>query len=274
MIGYPASLGRNPPLPRKFKIQNSKFRLVLLFDMFSQRPYLTVPIQECGEPLVEIAPAIARVLPHPYQQLGAPYGDKSPFYLRQSVHDRLLAAQAHLAKLKPGWRLQIFDAYRPLAVQQFMVDYTCAQVARGQGLDPTQLTPEEQQAIATQVHQFWAVPNPDPTCPPPHSTGAAVDLTLLDATGNPVDMGSAIDELSPRSYPDYFGQSRDPQEQAWQRSRQLLQQVMLAAGFCQHPYEWWHFSYGDQMWAWFTAALDPRQSALARYGRYHRPRSS
>ncbi|WP_448560547.1 M15 family metallopeptidase [Trichothermofontia sp.] len=227
------------------------------------RPYLTVPIQECGEPLVEIAPAIARVLPHPYQKLGAPYGDQSPFYLRRSVHERLLVAQARLTDLKPGWRLQVFDAYRPLAVQQFMVDYTCDQVARAQGLAPDHLSPEQSQAIAAQVQQFWAAPNPDPACPPPHSTGSAVDLTLLDAAGKPVDMGTAIDELSPRSAPDYFEHSDGPQEQIWQRSRQLLRQVMVGVGFCQHPYEWWHFSYGDQMWAWFQSKENP----IAYYGR-------
>ncbi|WP_448572983.1 M15 family metallopeptidase [Trichothermofontia sp.] len=231
------------------------------------RPYLTVPIQDCGEPLVEIDPMIARITPHPYQRLGAPYDHHSPFYLRQSVHERLLAAQVHLTARQPGWRLQVFDAYRPLAVQQFMVDYTCAQMARAQGLDPCHLTPAQQQAIATQVAQFWVTPNPDPACPPPHSTGAAVDLTLLDAVGNAVAMGSAIDELSPRSYPDYFCDNPEPQAQAWHRSRQLLREVMLAAGFCQHRYEWWHFSYGDQMWAWLTAATDPSQPPIARYGR-------
>jgi len=36
----------------------------------------------------------------------------------------------------------------------------------------------------------------------------------------------------------------------WNLRRNLLKDVMLSSGFSQHPNEWWHFSYGDQLWAW------------------------
>tara|TARA_B100000212_G_scaffold75249_1_gene53229 strand:+ start:321 stop:476 length:156 start_codon:yes stop_codon:yes gene_type:complete len=36
----------------------------------------------------------------------------------------------------------------------------------------------------------------------------------------------------------------------WHNRRNLLKQVMLKFEFVQHPCEWWHFSYGDQLWAW------------------------
>lgn len=88
------------------------------------KPYQQVPIRECGEPLIAIPSDFSFVSPHPYQKLGAPYGDKSPFYLRQGVVDHLLSAQETLQKIHPNWRIQIFDAYRPVTVQQFMVDYT------------------------------------------------------------------------------------------------------------------------------------------------------
>ena len=38
--------------------------------------------------------------------------------------------------------------------------------------------------------------------------------------------------------------------QVFQNRRSLLFSVMEQAGFVQHPNEWWHFSYGDQLWAW------------------------
>lgn len=223
--------------------------------------YQKIPIQDCGEPLVEIPLAdFAVVMPHPYAMLGAPYGDRGPYFLRQSVLDRLYQAQGWLQVQRPGWRLQIFDAYRPVAVQQFMVDYTFEQLARSHDLDPAALTPAQQTDLQSQVFQFWAPPSPDPATPPPHSTGAAVDLTLADAEGMQVNMGSAIDELSPRSYPNYFSESAEPEEQQYNRDRALLSQAMTQAGFCQHPHEWWHFSQGDQLWAW-TA-----QAQIARYG--------
>ncbi|MBL1176342.1 M15 family metallopeptidase [Pantanalinema sp. GBBB05] len=229
------------------------------------KPYQQIAIAECGEPLVPIPAVFSLVQPHSYMQLGAPYGHKSPFYVRQGVCERLLLAQTYLQKHRPGWRMQIFDAYRPIAVQQFMVDYTFAQAARSQGLDPIQLTATQRENILSQVYQFWAVPSPDPATPPPHSTGAAVDLTLVNADEQMIDMGSPIDELSPRSYPNHFAQSSDRQEQEFHAHRQLLFHCMTAAGFAQHPNEWWHFSYGDQMWVWQTQPVHS-PAAISCYG--------
>lgn len=45
-----------------------------------------------------------------------------------------------------------------------------------------QLDEGQREKILQQVHQFWAKPNHDLSAPPPHSTGSAVDLTLMDVT--------------------------------------------------------------------------------------------
>lgn len=237
-----------------------------LATLIAKKPFYGISIVECGEPLQSLeADEFALLVPHPYQAIGAPYGDKSPFYLRQGVRDRLRQAQIALQHQQLGWQIQIFDAYRPIAVQQYMVDYTFQQVAQEQGLDPQQLTDIQRQAIWTIVHEFWAIPSTDPRTPPPHSTGAAIDVTLVNAEGNPVDMGSAIDELSPRSYPNHFATSADPTEQLAHRHRLILRQSMVSAGFQPHPREWWHFSYGDQLWAWLTNG-EQQQPAIACYG--------
>lgn len=207
-----------------------------------------------------------RVSPHAYWSLGAPYGDKSPFFLRQSVLERLCQAQDYLQTQRSGWRLQIFDAYRPLRVQQFMVDYTFNALLTKAGLDSTTITDSHRQQILERVYEFWAAPMIDPAMPPPHSTGAAIDLTLVDETGTPVEMGSAIDELSPRSYPNHFANSTG-EEQHYHGHRQLLCQTMAAGGFLRHPKEWWHFSYGDQLWAWLSQQAGSDCAAIAHYGR-------
>jgi D-alanyl-D-alanine dipeptidase len=231
------------------------------------KPYKLIPIQECGEPLLPIPSEIfAFVLPHPYAKVGAPYGDRSPFYLRESVLNSLIAAQKELQERYSGWRIQIFDAYRPIAVQRFMVDHTFRELVQASGLALETLTAKQQQEIWEQVYGFWAVPSDDPATPPPHSTGSAVDVTLVDETGQPVDMGSPIDELSPRSFPGHFADSQLPQERQYHRHRQLLREVMVNAGFQPHPHEWWHFCLGDQMWAWLVNQEDPARGAIARYG--------
>jgi zinc D-Ala-D-Ala dipeptidase len=242
------------------------------------KPYQRIAIAECGEPLVPIPLDIfATESPHAYQKLGASYGSKSPYYLREQVLARLLNAQQQLQQHDQqlqqhdlGWRIQVFDAYRPIAVQQYMVDYTFAELVQAQGLQLHELTDNQKRKIWEQVHQFWAVPNLNPATPPPHSTGAAVDVTLVDASGAVVNMGSPIDEISPRSYPDFFATDSDPQAPGYQQNRQLLKQVMLSAGFLQHPNEWWHFSWGDQLWAWLSTGANPNpdpNTITARYGR-------
>ena len=231
------------------------------------KPYQQITIQDNGEPLVPIPLAkFAVVSPHPYQQVGADYGGRSPYYLRQGVIKALITAQTWLQQRYPGWRIQIFDAYRPVAVQQYMVDYTFASVVQVQRLEIDTLSPEQRQKIWEQVYQIWAVPSYDLATPPPHSTGAAVDVTLVDAAGEPVNMGSAIDELSPRSAPDYYADNSH-KEQKYCDRRELLHQVMRAGGFRRHPGEWWHFSLGDQMWAWQRHQEEPGNTTHARYGR-------
>jgi len=226
------------------------------------KPYQKVPIKECGEPLIAIPlTEFAVVSPHPYVELGAPYGQFSPYFLRQTVVNKLLQAQTHLQTQRPGWQLQIFDAYRPIPVQQFMVDHTFAQLASSEGLDPQNLDETERSRLHAQVLKFWAVPSPNPNTPPPHSTGAAVDLTLLDDTGAVVNMGSAIDEISPRSYPHHFANSPESEARQYHQNRQLLNSAMSFAEFNQHPNEWWHFSWGDQLWAYQKGS-----SAIAQYG--------
>jgi len=231
------------------------------------KPYQQVPIEECQEALVAIPlEKFAVESPHPYEKLGAPYGEKSPYYLRQSVLAALLQAQSNLAEYRPGWRIQIFDAYRPIAVQQFMVDYTFNQLVQVQGLKIAELNTPQQQEILEQVYQFWAVPSDNPATPPPHSTGAAIDITLVDGTGQPVDMGSAIDEISPQSHPHYFDQKTLPKELEYRDRRHILWKVMHLAGFQRHLNEWWHFSLGDQMWAWLCQRENPAFATVARYG--------
>jgi zinc D-Ala-D-Ala dipeptidase len=232
------------------------------------KPYRQVPIQECGEALVPIPLRLFAVeTPHPYIKCGADYAGKSPYYLRQGVLDRVIQAQEKLQYLHPGWQLQIFDAYRPVEVQQYMVDYTFRQTVADRGLDLNRLSPGQTEQIWQDVYQIWAIPSFDLDTPPPHSTGSAIDLTLVDNLGIPVGMGSPIDEMSARSQPAYFSDATDPIEQQYHRNRQILCQIMNYAGFARHPAEWWHFSIGDQLWAWLNNQVDPQHPLQAYYGR-------
>jgi zinc D-Ala-D-Ala dipeptidase len=247
-----------------------------------RRPWNDVPIHDQGEPLQPLPLQLHRIEPHPYACLGAPYGPGCcPFQLRQGVLTRLLQAQAVLQRSHPDWRLAIFDAWRPLAVQTFMVEHTVAALCQERGIAADQPSQARCQVLED-VGRFWAPPNPDPAAPPPHSTGGAVDLTLACPSSAwaaglgeilLLDMGSPIDAIGPVSEPDHFQslaqQCGDPslgaRYQLCHDRRVALRDAMAAAGFVQHPNEWWHFSWGDQLWAWRTDA------SQACYGRVDPP---
>jgi zinc D-Ala-D-Ala dipeptidase len=243
-----------------------------------RKPYWNIPIVESNDPLVQIPESqFISASPHPYAALGAPYGNASPFFVRQEVLTALSQAQRTLQHHHPAWKLFIFDAYRPVAVQQFMVDFTFEQAIQDRQLDRAQLSVEQTQALWQEVFQLWAPPVLDPATPPPHSTGAAVDVTLFDTdSGKTIEMGSPIDELSARSQPNYFeavaanlNESEAVRAAATvaHQHRELLRTAMEAAGFSRHLGEWWHFSLGDQMWAWLNQQQQPERIWTARYGR-------
>ncbi|QEY31611.1 D-alanyl-D-alanine dipeptidase [Synechococcus sp. RSCCF101] len=228
------------------------------------RPWHPIPIEDCGEPLTPLPGSLQRLLPHPYARLGAPYGNGAdPFRLRRGVVERLLQAQDHLQRRVPSCRLAIFDAWRPVAVQAFMVRHARREECLRCGIDPDRDSPERQE-VHERVDRFWAAPSRDPGTPPPHSTGAAVDLTLAGDDGTLLAMGGAIDAIGAISEPDHHAAAAtlDPGGDAalWHGRRCLLRAAMETAGFRQHPNEWWHFSWGDQLWAWRAGA------ATARYG--------
>jgi D-alanyl-D-alanine dipeptidase len=218
----------------------------------TKRPFHAVPIQDNGEPLMPLEPMklFAFQTPHVYREAGAPYEGKSPYSLRKSVAERLAIAHSKLQELKPGWRIKVFDAYRPVEVQSYMVAHSFAELAKEAGLNPTNLTPAQRDEILNKVYRIWSPPNRDPATPPPHSTGAAIDITLVDNQGHEVDMGSAIDFNGDVSNPDYFKDKPEAAAKRAHTNRDLLFTIMKSADFTRHPAEWWHFSYGDQLWVW------------------------
>jgi len=236
-----------------------------------RRPWSDVAIQECGEPLESIRERFLCLEPHPYAQLGAPYGQQGdPFRVRSSVLSRLAQAQNHLTQHPDSEigsiQLLVFDAWRPVSVQAFMVDHAVREECGRRGLEPTM--PQWTRAledVRRDVGRFWAPPSDNLCTPPPHSTGGAIDLTLADACGVPLAMGGEIDAIGPESLPDHHAASAksNPEslEALWHHRRCQLQAAMDHAGFVRHPNEWWHFSYGDQLWAWKAEA------SMAIYGR-------
>ncbi len=134
-----------------------------------------------------------------------------PVYARPGcyLHPDAAACLTHaIALARPlGLRFKVFDAFRPSEAQWVLWNHTP---------DP----------------EFLA----DPKRGSPHSMGVAVDLTLIDAGGTELDMGTAFDAFTPRSHHGVHDIPPDAQ-----RNRALLLGLMTAAGWDFYRNEWWHY---------------------------------
>lgn len=139
--------------------------------------------------------------------------------LRREVAQAVV--KAHHQLQKQGLGLKMFDCYRPRPIQW----------------------------------KLWEkVPDPryvaDPRKGSMHNRGAAVDLTLVDAQGNELDMGTPFDFFGKQAYHSY---KKLPEEVL--ARRQLLKTTMESLGFQPTKTEWWHYAYvlrnyplSDDLW--------------------------
>lgn len=209
-----------------------------------------IPIRDDGEALVPLGLCTSLDEWPAYFHLGVP-GAVPGCHVRRSVFERLLAAAG---LLPAGVRLVVLDAWRPLAVQT----YLSANVARLLAAQNPEADPESRQAVA---RQFVAPPRGD-DAPSPHLTGGAVDVALCDAEGRFLDMGTRFDAVEPASAVAWFESEglEEARSRAVRQNRRMLHAVMTSAGFSSLPSEWWHYDYGNQLWAWTTG------HSTARYG--------
>ena len=209
-----------------------------------------IPIKENGDKLVAIPSYLNFFEPHPYSHLGAPYKDKTSIWkLRREVVNRLLKVNDYLIS-KNSYYLLIYDSWRPLEVQEFMFKRAFSLECEKFDIDASIKNMKSYPSILKKVEKFWAFPSFDSGCPPPHSTGGALDVCLSDKYGNLVEMGGKVDQMDETSNPDFYENMKDEEAIIWNKRRNLLKEIMTKFGFAQHPNEWWHFSYGDQLWAW------------------------
>ncbi|HJT42878.1 MAG TPA: M15 family metallopeptidase [Rhizomicrobium sp.] len=177
-------------------------------------------------------------------------GAVEALWLRKSVAEKLLRVNARAASV--GLELFLFDAWRPRAVQAFFHDVWMPRELKRR--DPTL----SGAALTHEVERYWAAPSQSEASPAPHATAAAVDLTLRWKDGDPLWMGSLFDDVTALAHRDRF-ENLTPEnfsfsDQEARANRRLLHWLMVEEGFAGHPDEWWHFSWGDQMWAALTGA--------------------
>jgi D-alanyl-D-alanine dipeptidase len=146
------------------------------------------------------------------------YDSLANVYLHPLAADKLVKAQKYLKTLNPDYSLLVYDAVRPLSVQRKMYKIV-------------------------QNTQYAAYVS-DPARTGLHNYGMAVDLTICNRCGKPLDMGTPFD---------FFGSAAGINREAelvrngvltkqQVKNRELLRKVMIHAGFLTIRGEWWHFN--------------------------------
>lgn len=197
-----------------------------------------VPIEPRDEPLVPVADIGPRVFDDPrYFAAGLP-GAIPAGWLREGVAARLGAVAAGLPD---GISLVVWDGYRPIETQAALYDAYLSEL--------TMVHPDAPaDALEDAAARYVTPPSRALAAPPPHLTGGAVDLTLGDGEGRPLDLGTDFDAFVPeagaRALEDAAGPARD--------LRRTLFWAMADQGFTAYLEEWWHFDHGDQFWGLAT----------------------
>ena len=141
-------------------------------------------------------------------------------YLQKEVGEKLALAQTILNETHPDYHLLIYDAIRPREVQYRMWE----------ALDSIPVY---------QRVKFVSNPRNGSI----HNFGAAVDLTICDAQGVPLDMGAGYDDPNKIAYPSMERRFLKTGEllPIHVQNRELLRSVMRKSGFSGITTEWWHF---------------------------------
>lgn len=128
-------------------------------------------------------------------------------YLTKEAAEHLAQAQNYLTGLKPGYKLKVWDCYRPMPIQE----------------------------------EMWrSMPNTEYVGDPKyakHPQGLAVDATIVDSVGNEIEMPTGFDDFSSKAY------TTSPASKMATANRRMLQQVMMSGTFVPVNSEWWHFEY-------------------------------
>jgi zinc D-Ala-D-Ala dipeptidase len=150
------------------------------------------------------------------------YGDLDCAWLHKEAAGALETASRSLGAVRPDLQLLVLDALRPQRVQE----------ALWQALEGTPLTMYLANPAAGSIHSF----------------GMAVDVTLTNADGEELDMGTPFDDLTELSHPaleeGYLLQGQLTESHL--ANRHLLRRLMTDAGYRGISTEWWHFDFGDR----------------------------
>jgi len=200
---------------------------------------LAVPVIENHEPMVNL-------IKHPDITYGpSPEIPNNTDYtqMRKTVYDKLKQAQSLLPK---GLRFCLYESYRSLELQKTLFDARFEKVKKQHpGWSPEQQFTETTRLVSPVVNLDGSHNIP------PHSTGAAIDVYLLNEKGEAINMGiHPKDWMNDMDGSLSLTSSQIISEEA-KKNRRIMSNALEAVGFVNYGNEYWHWSYGDRYWAYY-----------------------
>ena len=155
--------------------------------------------------------------------------------LRKNAVERLKLASGYLPL---GHKLLVVTAFRPVGMQKRLWRNRLIQMAKAHPF------------MMMFQHRKWKKEVSKFTSPPggsSHQYGGAVDVTVLDQNNNRLDMGTSLTDFGEKvkTHTNLISEEQ-------KINRKILFDAMTKAGFVNYPNEWWHYSYGDRMWAAYS----------------------
>lgn len=210
--------------------------------------FQSIPIIESNEPLLDLESNNIIIEPMYFKQK---LSTEVKLYVREGIVNKLIEAQKEIHPLK----FKVWDAFRPRQVQSNIYDKFYK--------DLKQSHPDwDQEKLSKETGVFVTKPD-DPDRIPPHTTGGAIDLTLIDQNGKELEMGTAFDYFGPEASALFYEENKT--NETIRQNRKKLRELMLKHGFRADRDEWWHFDYGNQLWAFDL------EKPNAIYGEAHLP---
>lgn len=194
--------------------------------------YTSIEIRENNEPMVSLDKYGFIIEPKYFQKK---VSDDDRLFLREEVVKKLVRIQKKLKPLK----FKIWDAFRSRDVQNNIYQEYWNKFK-------TAHPDWNEEKLKLETGKFVSPPYQKDRIPP-HATGGTVDLTLVDKDGKELNMGTEFDHFGPESQPFYFEIYNAKSNVA--KNRKILRNAMLFEGFTLDEDEWWHFDWGNQIWA-------------------------
>lgn len=189
--------------------------------LLSREQINNIPIIDNSEVLIEAKETERLKISHKYTGV---------FLVREKVYKMLLEAAN---RLPDNYTLIFIEGFRSKEGQQKIWDEAVEKIKK-----------ENSDASSEEIEKIVRLGVAKPTGKGGHQTGGAVDVSLGDNQENELEILGPQKFIPDKSFTFSENISKEEKE-----LRKILYSTMTKSGFQNYPAEWWHYSYGDQLWA-------------------------